>query len=136
MSVLPVGFSWAMCFAQAVHEEAVNQASLVSSRQVFHSHRPAPLHTTASPTVLPYADHCNVVGSSALKVQETKDSVAAALRLRRLPVHEELEAASSADPLGVHLDGVDLLVRPTSKRRWRLYLGLGELFATAVLFRR
>ena len=87
LSVLPMGLSWAMYFAQAVRDEAVSQASLVSPRQVFHFHRPAPLETANSPTILPpYSDNCNVVGISAIKVQETKDSVAAKLRLRGLPL--------------------------------------------------
>ena len=116
LSVFPIVFSSAMCFAQAAHDEAVSRASLDSPQQIFHLHRPAPHHTVDWPTVLPYADNCNVVGSSATKVQEAKDSVVSSLRSGSLLVHEELEVTSLADALAVRLDGLDLLVRPTPKR--------------------
>ena len=45
LSVLPMSFGWAMYFAQAVHDEAVSRASLVSPQQIFHFQRPAPHHT-------------------------------------------------------------------------------------------
>eukprot|EP00972_Heterocapsa_arctica_P075035 11073644-Heterocapsa_arctica.AAC.1 len=107
MSVLPMGFSWAMYFSQKAHEAAIAEVPKILSSQFVSQGRPAPeAGPKIPPAVLAYADNDNFFGCDKDAVQVLKDQVVTLLRARSLPVREELDASSVAVVLGVKIDGM------------------------------
>ncbi len=56
--------------------------------------------------------------------QRVRDLCDAAMRNAGLLVHEQVPACTSVETLGIEVDGSDGLVRPTSKRLWKIYQAL------------
>lgn len=114
--VTPMGWSWAMYWAQRIHSyQAALGAGLGPGREVFDG-APCPSLDGPEPIMLAYADNLNVVGTDCEAVQRAKDSAVAHLRSLGFVIHEELDATSSANSLGFFIDGVAGRVSPIPQK--------------------
>ena len=62
LQVVPMGWSWAMYFAQRVHQHLCLEATGLSMSQVLVEGRPAPDLTKEGVVLIPYADNLNLAG--------------------------------------------------------------------------
>ena len=114
--VTPMGWSWAMYWAQRIHSyQAALGAGLGPGREVFDG-APCPSLDGPEPIMLAYADNLNVVGTDCEEVQRAKDAAVAHLRSLGFVIHEELDATSSANSLGFFIDGVAGRVSPIPQK--------------------
>ncbi|CAE7391323.1 ANK1 [Symbiodinium sp. CCMP2592] len=110
--VVPMGWSWAMYWAQRVHQLQALLGSGLTAERLLVAERPAPPIDDGQPLMIAYADNLNVAGTCPVKVQEAKDNAAAHLRSLGFGVHEELDACTQASSLGFFVDGVKGVVTP------------------------
>ena len=128
-SVLPMGFSWAMYFAQQVHDTQLLKVPCLCEKRFIQPSRPLPAPDGApGPLVLAYADNGNFLHVKARVAQEGKDAAVQQLRASGLLVHEEVDATRVVNALGVTVDGARGRVVGTQKRVWRLRMALQHLF--------
>ena len=80
MKVVPMGWSWAMFFAQRIHQLQVMIGAGISHEQVLVDGRPPPMLDDGKSIVIPYADNLNVIGINKQDVQNIKDKAVARLR--------------------------------------------------------
>lgn len=110
--VTPMGSSWAMYWAQRIHSyQALLGAGLDQSREVAEG-CPCPDLGSGEPVMITYADNLNIAGTDRDRVQQAKDSAVKHLRQCGFVVHEELDATSSANSLGFHIDGIAGKITP------------------------
>ena len=117
--VTPMGWSWAMYWAQRIHSyQALVGAGLGPNREVAEGVA-CPSLETGEPVVIAYADNLNIAGICRQRVQQAKDDAVAHLRHIGFVVHEELDAASSANSLGFHINVAVGKVTPHSVQGWK-----------------
>ena len=117
MKVVPMGWSWAMFFAQRIHQHQVMIGAGISHEQVLVDGRPPPMLDDGKSIVIPYADNLNVIGINKQDVQNIKDKAVARLRQVGFRVHEEEDASTTAKALGFIIDGDQLRVHPVPEKR-------------------
>ena len=110
--VIPMGWSWAMWWAQRVHQVQALIGAGLSDARLVRADRPAPDLSGGEPAVIAYADNLNVTGTDEERVQKAKDGAVARLRTLGFGVHEELDACASATSLGFSIDGATGVVKP------------------------
>lgn len=116
LRVVPMGWSWAMYFAQRAHQHLCLQATGLGMDRVLVEGRPAPDLSDSEVALIPYADNLNVTGICAQRVQEVKDLIVKKLRDTGFRVHEETEAQSTVQSLGFLVDGVTGTIQPVPER--------------------
>ena len=116
LQVVPMGWSWAMYFAQRVHQHLCLEATGLSMSQVLVEGRPAPDMSKEGVVLIPYADNLNVAGLNQNEVQHVKDTVVKHLRDKGFRVHEETEASTTAVSLGFLIDGEHGVICPIPER--------------------
>ncbi|CAE7710367.1 ANK1 [Symbiodinium sp. CCMP2592] len=114
--VVPMGWSWAMYWAQRVHQIQALRGSGLSPDRLLVADRPAPSLADGQPLIIAYADNLNVAGTCPEQVQRAKDSAVAHLRSLGFGVHEELDACTSAASLGFLVDGIEGTVSPIPQK--------------------
>ena len=133
LRVLPMGWSWALWWCQAIHERAVEACGLPASARLSDGVPCPPL--TAYPH-FQYVDNFCVFGPDREGVEIRLNSVCAELEARGLPLHKREIASERATILGWELDAQRHRVRPQPERVWRVRLAIRELlrlgFARAV----
>ena len=105
LRVVPMGWSWAMWFAQRVLEQQVLEATTLDADRLLADHEPVPDISCGTPVVLAYADNLNVAGIDREKVQHVKDLTVARLRSKGFSVHEEVDATTDVISLGYRVFG-------------------------------
>ena len=122
--VTPMGWSWAMYWAQRIHSfQACLGAGLDPSREMAEG-LPCPDLSSGEPIMIAYADNLNIAGISKEKVQSAKDGAVSHLRQCGFVVHEELDAVSSANSLGFHVDGISGRVSPIPAKLGKIVAAL------------
>lgn len=116
LRVVPMGWSWAMYFAQRAHQHLCLQATGLGMDRVLVEGRPSPDLSDSEVALIPYADNLNVTGISAQRVQEVKDLIVKKLRDTGFRVHEETEAQSTVQSLGFLVDGITGTIQPVPER--------------------
>ena len=129
MTVVPMGWSWAMFFAQRIHQHQVMLGAGVGADQILVDGRPAPSLSSGQPIIVPYADNLNVLGTDQHAVQEIKDKAVARLRQVGFRVHEEEDASTRAKALGFMIDGERCRVTPVPEKCDKVILALKWLSA-------
>ena len=120
MQVVPMGWSWAMFFAQRIHQHQVMIGANIPHEQVLVDGRPAPNLSSGKVVIVPYADNLNVIGTKQEEVQKVKDLAAARLRQVGFRVHEEEDAQLKVKALGFVIDGANARVHPVPEKRDKL----------------
>ena len=123
MKVLPMGFSWAMWFAQRLHVQLSIESSGVPRDRFFLDGRPAP-DLRAGTCLMPYADNANIVGHCPHDVRQVRDRIIAKFRSLHFEVHEITEPQLVTESLGVLVDGAKHEVRPTRRRVTKCILAM------------
>ena len=104
-SVLPMGFSWAMYFAQAVHLEMIRRSGAFRADRVVRDGCPPPVLSDPSAFTFPYCDNIHV-GATAPEVADTAlQSLIQTFREHRLSIHEVSLPTTVFRSLGVIVDG-------------------------------
>ncbi|CAE8608177.1 unnamed protein product [Polarella glacialis] len=116
MTVVPMGWSWAMWIAQRAHQHQAMLGSQVPFSHIIVDGAPVPDLSDGSPVLLPYADNLNVAGIDRARVQAANDAAVARLREVGLIVHEETDASSMVQSLGFIIDGEVGSVRPAPEK--------------------
>ena len=104
LTVVPMGWSWAMFIAQRVHQHHAMIAAEVDSSRVLVDGRPAPA-LSDGPVLVPYADNLNIIGTNVSEVQKLKNKIVNHLQTLGFRIHEEQDALNYAESLGFFLDG-------------------------------
>ncbi|CAE8657068.1 unnamed protein product [Polarella glacialis] len=111
-----MGWTWALCWCQSVHERIVNEVGADDSNRLTDK-RPAPSTTPALHTE--YVDNFHVFGTDKKEVKELSFRGAQALRNKGLVVHEEEfhdpATGSSATVLGWEFTPQNIM-RPSRHR--------------------
>ena len=116
LTVVPMGWSWAMWIAQRIHQHQACLALDIPPSQVLADGRPPPSLVGGTPAIIPYAENLNVCGTDRTRVQQAKDAVVSRLRAVGFRVHEEEDANPVAQALGFVLDGERGEIRPVTHR--------------------
>eukprot|EP00971_Amphidinium_carterae_P338180 6475408-Amphidinium_carterae.3 len=109
MSVVPMGWGWAMYMAQRVHSHLVLKYSELPLGNMLEDHVSPPLVGDV-PVVLPYVDNLNLLGCDREAVQLTLSKTVQGLRDEGFEVHEIEQPSLQSDVLGYHVDGVEGIV--------------------------
>ncbi|CAK0843554.1 unnamed protein product, partial [Prorocentrum cordatum] len=126
LAVVPMGWSWALFFAQKAHERTLGQSDALrlELRAVDFAPTPCPLKEPTHPMC---ADNVLAVGTDRAAVTEVRRAASQALEGAGLAVHEGADAAESMMMLGVQLEGRSARATLAPRRFWKLYMGLGHL---------
>lgn len=124
MKVVPMGWSWAMYFAQRIHQHQVMIGTGAKAEQILADGRPAPSLSSGVPVLVPYADNLNVIGTDPVEVQRYKDLAVQRLRQVGFRVHEEEDASVKVRALGFIIDGETLAIHPRPDKRDRIIQAL------------
>lgn len=127
MKVVPMGWSWAMFFAQRIHQHQVMIGTGISHEQVLADGRPAPSLDSGKCVIIPYADNLNVVGINQQDVQAVKDRAVKQLRKVGFRVHEEEDACTYSKALGFIIDGKKRKIYPVPEKRDKVIAALRGL---------
>ena len=122
--VVPMGWTWALSLVQAAHEQILDATELFRPGRRAVDFRPPPSPSDGVLHSL-YVDNIIVAGESMQEVTAARRAASAALVAAGLPVHDETDAGSHLEVLGVELAGDPPTVQVAPKKYWRLYLGLG-----------
>ena len=114
--VVSMGWSWAMYWAQRVHQHQALIGSGLSQDRLLVADRIPPSLDEGEPFIIAYADNLNVGGLDQEKVQVAKDGAVARLRSLGFGVHEEVDASTLVDSLGFQVDGNSGLVTPIPQK--------------------
>jgi hypothetical protein len=125
--VLPMGFSWAVYFAQRSHEHVLLRSGVVSLARRISDFAPSPVLDDGDPAWLAYVDNSVIVGTNVDKVNDLRRRCDKVLMEAGLIVHEVTQGSTTFEGLGVHCDGRKGVVGPTSKRLWRCYQCLTDI---------
>ncbi|CAK0881076.1 unnamed protein product [Prorocentrum cordatum] len=106
LAAAPMGWSWALYFAQRARERALDQ-------------RP-PAHSL-------YVDNALVVGTDREEVARVRQLASQTLEAAGLAVHDESDAAEAMVMLGRQLEGRPARATLAPRRFWKLRLGIGFL---------
>ena len=98
--VVPMGWSWAMFFAQRVHQNQALISSGLGMSRILAEGLPAPSLDDGEPCILAYADNLNVIGTDKDRVQKVKDDITTHLEKIGLRVHEVMDANRIVESLG------------------------------------
>lgn len=124
MKVIPMGWSWAMYFAQRIRQHQVMIGTGADLEQILADGRPAPSLSSGRPLLVLYADNLNVIGTDPVAVQQYKDAAVERLRQVGFRVHEEVDSTSKVRALGFIIDGDSLVVHPRPEKRDRVIKAL------------
>lgn len=114
--VVPMGWSWAMYWAQRVHQFQALQGSGLTKDRLLVADRPPPSLSGGEPFMIAYADNLNIGGLDQERVQAAKEGAVSRLRSLGFGIHEEVEAANMVDSLGFRIDGVNGIVLPIPEK--------------------
>ena len=118
LRVLPMGFSFALHWAQQAHLTILKRAGVVSPERVVVDFRPPPEVGPDSVSTVIYVDNGVFMGKDRSTVEDVRSRAQAALEAKGLPIHDIVIGAREMETLGLrfHQHGVS----STPARRWKL----------------
>ena len=128
LTVLPMGWSWSLHFAQKAHEFRLSTAGLTSENRVVDRMSTRPLRTQHDVRHAAYVDNNFFIGHCRADVNAQLNSICKELTHNDLPVHDIVEACSNTDFVGLHFDGSSHEVRISWSRLWKIKLAIDFLF--------
>ena len=120
LTVLPMGFSWSVWFAQraCVHQVRLGP-TLGSSTQLKESSERV-LEKETGLVFYVYIDNIGIIGSDEKCVNAALEETVEILNLQGLLCHETSRASEVSESLGIEFNSKLICFRPTSKRYWKL----------------
>ena len=116
LKVVPMGWNWAMWFANRVHSHQALTGSELSRDRLITDQTAPPDLSSGEPVLLPYCDNLNVAGCDAAEVARARDLAASRLRSLGFVVHEETGPDLCATSLGYEINGDTGVVKPRPER--------------------
>ncbi|CAK0906705.1 unnamed protein product, partial [Prorocentrum cordatum] len=123
---LPMGWSRALWICQEVLVDTMGAVFGDKDSWCLDKGKPPSL-LNGGVAHAPYVDNANLISLDAGKLDQRLGAVTGELDNRGLRWHELQHAASSQGILGLEFDGRRGRLRHTSRRAWRLHLGLHEV---------
>ena len=127
LTVLPMGWSWALHICQMVLMNGIRVAGFDEQSIIGHQRSSVILRDRSDVAVAGYVDNFGLFGCDRTAVDSGRRAIAGTLRGWGLTVHEEEEAQSSGDFVGLHFDGVKGHVAVKSSRIVKLKAGIDDL---------
>jgi len=127
LTVLPMGWSWALHFCQAVMMNAIEISGFSGDRIVGDKRAPvhlSDLHTTCAAG---YVDNFLVLGGDRDAVDSGLQKISSTLRGFGLTVHEEVPASLRCDFVGLSFNGEQGLISIKPSRIHKLSRAIHEL---------
>ena len=121
MTVLPMGFSWSVHWAQLAHRFLVDQCNLGAPETCEILDRRAGVDMSKTDVArLLYIDNELFIAKSRSGAAKTRATVHKKLEEHSLPVHEIVDGVNIIDTIGFELDGIRHTCRASASKRWRL----------------
>ena len=130
LTVLPMGWSWALHLCQLVTEEGLSRGGLSADVLVKDRAAPQPLGPSRPLGAAGYVDNFLVQGAPRDRVTAAGRRVTAGLEEQGFSVHEDTaEAVDRTDFVGLAFDGRARAVRVSTRRMWWVRLAIEELLS-------
>ena len=129
LTVLPMGWAWALHLCQGVLMNAIHSAGFIDEQIISDKSNPVHLHSNSDIAVAGYVDNFAVIGCDRTVVNAGLAAISERLRGLGLTVHEEVEATTNADFVGLNFDGSSGFVSIKPTRIQRLQKALHELLS-------
>ena len=105
LTVLPMGWSWALHLCQMVLMHGIKCADIPEDCIIGDKRLPVHVQDSEQIAVAGYVDNCGVFGSNKERVDQGLRKISETLRGWGLTVHEEEEASHTGDFVGLHFNG-------------------------------
>ena len=112
----PMGWSWAMWFAQRTMMHQVCLATGLKSSRILCDHAPVPDLSKGEPVLLPYCDNSHVAGIDRQRVDQCNNRIRDHLVEVGFEVHEFEDAQLKCTSLGYVVDGSRWMVSGEPQR--------------------
>ena len=120
LTVLPMGFSWALHWTQQAHRCLLARSGVGSLDREFLDGLPAPSLSHELAAHLIYVDNQLYVSSSPTVTEFERNKVRTYFTRNNMPLHEIIVSSKTIEVIGLELDGVRQSVALSCRRRWRL----------------
>ena len=127
LTVLPMGWAWALHFCQGVLTNAISSCGFGVNQMISDKTNPVHLGSHDDLAVAGYVDNFAVIGCNPNRVNSGLTKIGNHLRALGLTVHEEADAELSADFVGLHFDGSTGFVSIKPQRILKLQRAIREL---------
>lgn len=127
LTVLPMGWAWALHLCQSVLMQAIEDAGFGGSQVISDKGHPVQLHSHCDVACGGYVDNFIVIGCDRFLVDAGLRRIGDQLRGRGLTVHEEECATSKIDFVGLSFDGERGTISIKAKRIVKLQRAIHEL---------
>eukprot|EP00435_Cladocopium_sp_Y103_P042198 s2255_g11.t1 len=108
LTVLPMGWTWALHLCQLVIMNAISAAGISDSQIIGHKRGAVRLHDPDSIAVAGYVDNFGIFGCNPSTVDQGRMRIAEQLRRWGLSVHEEEQAQLKGEFVGLFFNGARL----------------------------
>ena len=129
LTVLPMGWSWALHLCQLVIMNAINAAGISDSQIIGHKRGAVQLHDPDSIAVAGYVDNFGIFGCNPASVDQGRMRIAEQLRRWGLSVHEEEQAQLKGEFVGLFFNGEKGYVSIKPSRLLKLRAGIEDLLS-------
>ncbi|CAK0855451.1 unnamed protein product, partial [Prorocentrum cordatum] len=123
MNVVPMGWKWALCIVQRIHEHVLDGVPELGPRRRAIDFRPPPLPEEGALRAV-YVGNVLIEGRDRDEVTRLRRVAREALQAAGYATHDESDAAESMEMLGVVQQGQPCRVAIAAKRYWRLWKAL------------
>ena len=120
LTVLPMGFSWALHWTQVAHRTLLRDAGLGGPDREWLDGMPLSGPRAGKPARLVYVDNELFVATSAEEAVRERARAHRHLSSQGLPLHEVQDAVTTVECIGLELDGIELTARASQRKRDRL----------------
>ena len=127
LTVLPMGWSWALHLCQLVLINAIRKAGIPERCIVGDKRTPVQIETSDEIAVAGYVDNFGAFGVSADAVNAGLRAIADQLREWGLSVHEEVEAQPTGEFVGLYFDGISGHMSIKQSRIAKIRAGIYDL---------
>ena len=127
LTVLPMGWSWALHLCQSVMNHAIVESGVPPHRIISDKGQPVKLSNPGDIACGGYVDNFLVVGCDQSAVDAGLAAIAGRLRGLRLTVHEEVGATHNTSFVGLNFDGIKGTVSLKPGRIIKLQKAIREL---------
>ena len=129
LTILPMGWSWALHFCQMVLSHAIQRAGFVDRQIIGDKRCGVQLNGGEDIAVAGYVDNYGVIGTSPTAVNQGLARISEKLRDLGLTVHEEEEASSNGTFVGLHFDGKTGFLSIAPQRLCNIKKAIDELLS-------
>eukprot|EP00438_Fugacium_kawagutii_P030809 Skav229499 [mRNA] locus=scaffold2455:119515:131643:- [translate_table: standard] len=106
LTVLPMGWSWALHLCQMVMDHAILTAGVLDMQTISDKGKPVHLESSLQLACAGYVDNYAIIGTDAAAVDAGLRRIGERLRSFGLTVHEECPAEHSGDFVGLSFNGL------------------------------